>query len=132
MRAAALLLIASFTAGAHAQTTQTRPARPKPRSPAAAKPGTSAAQTKPKPVSAPRYDGLWKGTTGQGKTIQFTVAEGKITEFSAQGFLAGGGCSTTSTVQSKLGAAITNGRASGGVLSGPGGVSFDVVAEFTS
>jgi hypothetical protein len=136
MRTAAFLLLACLTVAATPQTQTTSPTTPKPKPrPAAKKPAAkpaAAAQPAPQPVNPRRYDGVWKGTTGQGKTIEFTVAEGKITAFSAQGAFAGGGCSTTSTVRSNLGAAIHDRRASAGVMSGPGGVSFNVSAEFTS
>lgn len=81
---------------------------------------------------ASQYDGTWTGTTGQGKAIRFVVADGKITEFSAEGSFAGPGCSTTSTVRTNLGLPITGGTATGSTTSGPGGVSFTFRATFTS
>lgn len=93
-----------------------------------------AAPASPEPESMPvsEHDGTWTGTTGQGKTIRFTVAEGKIGEFSVEGTFAGPGCSTTSTVRSNLDAPISGGTAGGSVRSGPGGVSFTFRATFTS
>ena len=43
------------------------------------------------------YDGSWSGTTGQGKSITFTIASNRMTVFSFGGTASATGCSTTIT-----------------------------------
>ena len=77
-------------------------------------------------------DGNWTGRTGQNRTFTFTVLNGRITEFSAEGRFQGYACSTTSTVTTAPNKPILNKSFSFNSPGGPGGMSLNVKGNFTS
>ncbi len=82
------------------------------------------------------YDGTWAGTTGEGRTVSFTIQNNLVTKFSLQlGFtIPGGSCVTTITEESPPGDSITFVRYNNALSFSfrPPGLSTGLSGTFTS
>lgn len=87
---------------------------------------------RPPQPSSHSLDGKWTGKSEQDRTITFTVAQGRITEFSAEGRFQSSSCSTTSNTTATINQPISNKAFSFSSAGGPGGISLKVNGTFTS
>ncbi len=86
-------------------------------------------------AGAQTYDGEWSGTTGQGKSISFTVVANKLTKLVFGGAVSGSGCSsnfTLTTTYTTPRSFTTPSFLLTGGSSSPGSISWSLSGMFVS